>query len=271
MVGTGAEILLGPARIIAAGDALDLDIIHRGEGIGQPERVEDFGADELLVRIAQRLVEDIADQQVIGVGILIARAGLEIGGLVKHQRQIIIHFARGDGPAIRVLDPVGNAAPVLQHHAQRDALGIGELADKVGEEIRDRVIEIEPAIGDQHRGRRGDIEFGNAGNLEQIVRIGGYLQVAVMPAGGIEFRLVTGAVDIDDDAVEAVVGSAIDLRLDRRRQRHQITDGGAPGGEEIEASNRRNDRGQSEKPDDGGFFHVETSLVSRPAAVAAGL
>lgn len=201
------------ADMITAHHILHVHITDRSEGVFELKPVQDPFLDELKVRMVQHLVHDLGKQEVIGVAVGVAFARGEVGRQAEDQVELLRIASFRAGPIIGGIGIVGDPAAVLDQHPQGDPVGIFDPADQLGQIVRQRLVQGQPAIlyqfGDGDRG----VQLADAGDLEQRMRVRGYFILAAMPTGGKECRWPARLVHINDDPGKALVNGFLQLLL----------------------------------------------------------
>ena len=191
VAGAPAVLHLEQTGDVAAGEgARGLDAVIQN-GAGHAQRVEDARLHELLERNARRLIDDVGEDGVALVGVAhhLARRAERVVAAVRDIRDDLVdrlHLV-GRG-ALHLAQPVAFAAPLAVHgnrpfqrfhrgdarrvhrqraHRRRLALLTGQL--KFREEIRNRGVQVEPALTGQNTGAQRGHRLAHRGDAEQGV------------------------------------------------------------------------------------------------------
>ena len=160
-------------------------------GAGHAQRVEDTRLHELLERNARRLIDDVGEDGVALVGVAhhLARRAERVVAAVRDIRDDLVNRLHlvGRG-ALHLAQPVAFAAPLAVHgnrpfqrlhwgdarrvhrqraHRRRLARLTGQL--KFREEIRNRGVQVEPALAGQNTGAQRGHRLAHRGDAEQGV------------------------------------------------------------------------------------------------------
>ena len=137
------------------------------------ERRKDFAGAESIERFAAENLDDFPEQDEAKVGVFGARAGFRFEGQLQSGAQ--------QGGRRRMLAEQGRvsgqARSVRKQHAQRDVLLAAarlHADDEARQDVPEALVEVEQAaIDEEHGGGCGGNHFGEAGEIENRLRLDG--------------------------------------------------------------------------------------------------
>jgi len=177
----------------------------------------------MLIVVTQDCFYDLSDQEIVCVWVSILTTRFKICRLIKNNAQYVCFIWSGIKPwVIDNLVVVRNSAAMLHQHCQCNLVRIFYSPIKIRQITRQCAIEIErwPICKFSHH--RCDIEFGDACNLEKILRVGGRSGNTIVPTAHICLRGQTTLTDIDNYTINTQAGEIVKLGLHSVRQRCKI-------------------------------------------------